>query len=347
MKEIVWCKGNTKLFISGGTNMKRTKLLMLGAALLPFAVGLTACNGGNTDIGILQFGEFAALDNARKGFVDGLKEAGFGDLKIDYQNAKAKGADNTTLAKTMASKKHKLNLAIATPCATALKAAQDAIGSTTPLLFTATTDPVGAGLLTNKEAPEGFVTGTSDLQPAEALNNQVKLVKKMIPTATKLGIFYCSSEQNSRVQADLAEEVAEAEGLTVTRKTCTDQFDIKAGIADLAAKVDAIWIPTDNTVANNMAKVKDGLGTNKTLVIVGEEGMLNGGQVTVSISYYDLGKKTAELAAKVLNGTPINEIPVFFNTVETCSYIYNKTNLTDAGFAVSDLPAEFPWSEAK
>ena len=315
--------------------------------LAPAAVGLTACQNGGTEIGILQYGEFAALDSAREGFKKGLQDAGFGNLKIFYQNAKAKGSDNTSMAKSMASKKHKLNLAIATPCATALKAAQDEIGSTTPLLFTATTDPVGAGLLTNKDAPEGFVTGTSDLQPQEALENQVKLAKKMIPTATKLGIFYCSNEQNSRVQAELANTVAVAEGLTVTTETCTDQFDIKTKVASLAAKVDAIWIPTDNTVANNMAKVKDGLGTNKTLVIVGEEGMLNGGQVTVSISYFELGLKTAEHAVKILKGEEIKNIPVFYPTIETCSYLYSEQNLTDAGFAVSDLPAEFPWKKAE
>ena len=327
--------------------MKKTKLLMLCTLMAPAMVGITACQNGATEIGILQYGEFAALDNARKGFEDGLKNAGFGNLKIDYKNAKAKGADNVTLAKGLASKKHKLNLAIATPCATALKAAQDAIGSTTPLLFTATTDPVGAELLANKDAPEGFVTGTSDLQPEQALENQIKLVKKMIPTASRLGIFYCSKEQNSRVQAELANTVATSEGLEVVTKTCTDNLDIRANVASLAGSVDAIWIPTDNTVADNMAKVKDGLGTNKTLVIVGEEGMLNGGQVTVSISYYQLGLKTAEQAVKILNGTAIKDIPVFYPTIDTCSYVYNKQNLEDAGFNVSDLPSEFNWSVAE
>lgn len=327
--------------------MKKTKLLLLCTACVPFLAGLSACSNGNTDIGILQYGEFAALDSARKGFVDGLKQAGFGDLKIDYQNAKATAANNSNLAKGLASKNHKLNLAIATPCATALKAAQESIGSTTPLLFTAVTDPVGANLVKNEKEPEGFITGTSDLQPEEALENQIKLTKKMIPTASKLGIFYCANEQNSRVQAELASTVASSEGLTVVTKTCTDDKTIRASIADLAPQVDAIWIPTDNTVANNISKVKDGIGSNKTLLIVGEEGMLSSGQVTVSISYYDLGFKTAELAAEILNGKTIKEVPVFYNTAETCSYLYNKKNLEDAGFSVSDLPSEFPWKEAK
>lgn len=326
--------------------MKKMKLLLLCSMAIPALTGMTGCSS-STDIGILQFGEFAALDNARKGFEDGLKEAGFGNLKIDYQNAQANSASNSTLAKGLASKKHKLNLAIATPCATALKAAQDSIGSETPLLFTAVTDPVGAKLLTNDKAPEGYITGTSDLQPSEALNNQIKLAKKMIPSASKLGIFYCANEQNSQAQAELAEAAAAQEGLQVVKKTCLDDKDIKQKVGELAAEVDAIWIPTDNIVANNMGKVKDGLGTNKTLVIVGEEGMLNGGHITVSISYYDLGKETAKLAVKILNGDEIKNIPVFYNSFETCSYEYSKQNLEDAGFSVTDLPSEFPWKEAK
>ena len=327
--------------------MKKTKLLMLCTLMAPAAIGLVACDNGKTDIGILQYGAFDALDNARKGFIDGLKEGGFGNLKIDYQNAQADAPANAALAKGLAAKNHKLNLAIATPCATAMKAAQEAIGSTTPLLFTATTDPIGAGLLTNKDAPEGYITGTSDLQPSEALDNQIKLVKKMNSGAANLGIYYCANEQNSQAQAELAKAVAASEGLTVTEKTCVDANSIKMDIADLATKVDAIWIPTDNTVANNIGKVKEGLGANKTLVIVGEEGMLPGAHLTISISYYDLGFKTAELACKILKGDAIKDIPVFYPTVDTCSYLYNKANLEASGFSVADLPAEFTWKEAK
>ena len=325
--------------------MKKIKLLTL-LPLLITPLMTTGCSG-NTDIGILQYGEFAALDEARKGFEDGLKEAGFGNLKIDYQNAKATAANNSNLAKGLASKNHKLNLAIATPCATALKAAQDSIGSKTPLLFTAVTDPVGSGLMTNDKAPEGYITGSSDLQPTEALENQIKLVKKMIPDADKLGIFYCANEQNSRVQAELAATVAASENLEVVTKTFTDALNIKASVAELATQVDAIWVPTDNTTANNISKVKDGIGENKVLLIVGEEGMLSGGQVTVSISYYDLGKKTAVLAAQILNGKAINEVPVFYTTIAQCSYVFNKKNLEDAGFSANDLPSEYTWKEAE
>ncbi|MCQ2776707.1 MAG: ABC transporter substrate-binding protein [Bacilli bacterium] len=324
--------------------MNKSKLLLLVAAMLPVACGLTACNQAEEkSIGILQFGDFDALNKAREGFIDGLKKGGFGDYKIDYKNANADSPTNSTMAKGLASKNHALNLGIATPSATALKAALDNVGKDTPLLFTATTDPVDAGLLTNVNAPEGFVTGTSDLQPAEAMNEQIKLVKKMIPDAKKLGIFYCSSESNSQVQANAAKPIAEAEGLEVVIRTCVDQQSIKNEVAILANDVDAIWIPTDNTIANSIGKIREALTNKKVLLISGEEGMLSGMHVSVSITYYDLGLKTAELACEILNGKAINEIPVFYPTIDTCVHVYSEKNLTEDGFKVEDLPSEFTW----
>ena len=325
--------------------MKKTKLLLLCTTCVPFLAGISACSGGNTDIGILQYGEFEALDNARKGFIDGLKEAGFGDLKIDYRNAHATDANVGNASSALASKKHKLNLAIATPCATALKSEQMAIGSTTPMLFTAVTDPVGSNLVTNPDAPEGFVTGSSDMQPDEAMRNQIGIVKKMMPAAEKLGIFYCANEPNSVAQATIAKQIAAEENLTVVEDTCMDALSIVTKISSMAPKVDAIWIPTDNTVASNMSFVKEGLGENKTLVVVGEEGMLDGGQVTVSISYYSLGLKTAELAVKILRGDAVSNVPVFYPTIDNCSYVYSEKNLTDAGFTANDLPTDYTWSK--
>lgn len=323
--------------------MNVKKLVLLCAALAPAVCGLTACNQSATEIGVLQFGDFDALNKAYEGFKAGLEEGGFGNLKIDYQNAHADGPTASTLAKGLASKNHKLNLAIATPCATAMKAAQDNIGNTTPLLFTATTDP--SGLMENQQQPEGYITGTSDLQPEEALTEQVNLVKKMIPGATKFGICYCSSETNSQFQAAKAKTIAESQGLEVVTKTCVDQFSIASTISALADEVDAIWVPTDNTIANSIGKVKEGLGNKKVLLISGEEGMLAGMHVTVSITYFDLGKKTAELACQILKGTAVKDIPVYYSALADCKHVYNDANLTAAGFSASDLPTEYTWEK--
>ncbi len=324
--------------------MKKGRLLLLGAMTLASISGLTACQA-DADIGILQFGAFDALDNAREGFIDGLKENGLGHLTIDYKNAQADSPTNQTLATGMAGR-HKLNLAIATPCATALKAAQENIGSTTPLLFTAVTDAVGAGLVNTNEVPGGFTTGSSDAQPQEALTAQINLVKQMIPTATKLGILYTASETNSVKQANLVKPIAEAQGLTVTVSTCTDQFDISAKALSLANNVDAIWIPTDNTIANNVAKIKEAISDKHVLLVMGEEGMVTGGHVSVSIDYYSLGKETAKLAAKILNNEKkAADLPVFMPTIDNCSYVCSSKNLENCGFNKSSLPSNVTWKD--
>ena len=322
--------------------MKKGKLLIMGALALAPLTSLTGCNMKTADIGILQYGSFAALDNAKMGFLQELKDQGMGNLTVEIQNAQANAANNATYAANMAGK-HKLNLAIATPCATALKAEQENIGSTTPLLFTAVTDPVDAGLVNNINAPEGFVTGSSDSQPDSALEAQIGLVKAMIPTATKLGIFYCASETNSKVQADKVKPIAEGLGLSWIESKCTNANDIGAKVLDLATKVDAIWIPTDNIVANSVGEVQTAIGDKKVLLVMGEEGMVSAGHVSVSIDYTKLGKETAKMAIKILQGESISNIPVYVPTIDSCSYVYSAKNLEKAGFDVSSLPTSYNW----
>lgn len=322
--------------------MKKGKLLILGALALAPLTSLTGCNLNKADIGILQFGSFEALENAKLGFLTQLADNGYGNLVIDVKNAQANAANNSTYAANFAGQ-HKLNLAIATPSATAIKAEQENIDSKTPLLFTAVTDPVDAGLVENMAAPEGFVTGTSDAQPEAALVAQIGLVKAMIPDATKLGIFYCASETNSKVQAEKVKVIAGREGLEFVESTCTSSTDIGAKVLDLAGKVDAIWIPTDNIIANNVGEVQAAIGDKKVLLVMGEEGMVTGGHVSVSIDYFKLGQETGKMAIQILEGKNVSEIPVYLPTIDSCSYVYSSKNLEKAGFDVSSLPTTTTW----
>lgn len=322
--------------------MKNGKLLILGALALAPLTSLTGCNLNKADIGILQFGSFEALENAKLGFLTQLADNGYGNLVIDVKNAQANAANNSTYAANFAGQ-HKLNLAIATPSATAIKAEQENIDSKTPLLFTAVTDPVDAGLVENMSTPEGFVTGTSDAQPEAALVAQIGLVKAMIPDATKLGIFYCASETNSKVQAEKVKVIAAREGLEFVESTCTSSTDIGAKVLDLAGKVDAIWIPTDNIIANNVGEVQAAIGDKKVLLVMGEEGMVTGGHVSVSIDYFKLGQETGKMAIQILEGKNVSEIPVYLPTIDSCSYVYSSKNLEKAGFDVSTLPTTATW----
>ena len=320
----------------------KKKLVLFPLLTLALAGSLTGCSTAK-EIGILQYGEIPALDKAREGFVDALKARGYDTNKIDYKNAETKASNVSTFADAMIGR-YKLNLAIATPCATMMKATALNIGNTSPLLFTAVTDPTD-GLVSNVYEPEGFVTGSSDMQPSSALIQQIQLAKKINPEITKFGILYTASETNSKIQADSAEAIAQLDGLEVVRKTCTNNNDVEEKtIALVNEGVGAIWIPTDTNVSNNISKVKSGIGDKKVLLIAGEDGMLSSAHVTISINYYNLGYKTGEMAAGILlDGKTVKQTPVFYPTLDECAYEYNSVNLTAAGFSVDNLPKGYNW----
>ena len=195
--------------------MKRKNLLLATACLS--LVSLTSC-GGKTKIGILQPVEHSALSAARLGFIEGLKEKGFEDGKnitIYYQNANDEPANQTQYAKSLTAKCD-ITLGIGTGSSQALQAAHVNSGSTKPILFTAVTDPVDAKLVASNDAPGGFITGTSDMNPVEA---QIDLIKTCLPDVDKIGIIYTQSETNSKVQANLAKAEAEKYGISVVIET--------------------------------------------------------------------------------------------------------------------------------
>lgn len=329
------------------------KLLL---AIIPFALfSLSGCNSGYKDIktgrtvnpgelvetdhkikiGILQPVEHDALAMARQGFVDGLKEKGYfngKNITIDYRNAEGNDASRTTLAKTLVID-NEINLGIGTGATQSLKAAEDNSGKNKPLLFTAVTDPVAAKLLDNNEAPEGFVTGTSDMNPVAA---QVQLIKECLPNATKMGILYSQEEVNSQVQANMAEEEAKNQGLEVEIGTITSTSEIKLVAQRLASSCQAIFLPTDNTIASNMAAVQDATRSSKVLLVAGEEGMLSkGAHITLSIDYYELGKTTSTMAVSLIEGSKqVKDLPVKYMTANECEYVLSSENLEKAEITI-------------
>ncbi len=248
-------------------------------------------------IGVIQLVEHPALDAAYKGFVDGLKKEGYEDgknIKISYENAQGEQANCQTIANKLVNEKSDLILAIATPAA-------QAVANTTkdiPILVTAVTDPASSKLVASNEAPGGNVTGTSDLTPVD---EQIKLLKQILPNAKKVGLLYCSSEANSKFQIDIAKKSITAQGMESVEATVSNSNEIQQVTQSLAGKVDAIYIPTDNMLAAGMATVSMVTQPAKIPVIVGESGMIkNGGLATYGINYYDLGLLTAKQAVKIL-----------------------------------------------
>lgn len=244
-------------------------------------------------IGVIQLTQHAALDAACEGFVEGLNASGL-NVQIDVQNAQGEQAICSTIATKFVNDGVDLIMAIATPAAQAAAQATKDI----PILVTAVTDPFSAGLVASNEAPGGNVSGTSDMNPVA---EQVELLIKLAPEAKNVGIMYNSSEDNSILQAGMARKALEAKGLTVTDFTVSASNEVQAVTQNAVSKVDAIYIPTDNLLADTMATVSMVATPAGVPLICGESNMVNaGGLATYGISYKQLGLQTAAQAVKIL-----------------------------------------------
>ena len=296
---------------------------------------------GTFEIGMLQIADVGALNTARENFVSTLKASPLlsgKTLNFRYENAHGDDNEQKTAARSLVVNSDLL-LGVSTGSSQDLKNARDEAGKKQPILFTAVSDPVAASLVKSIEHTNGSVTGTSDDNPVEA---QIELITKCLskaPKDIKLAIMYTSSEVNSRSQANRAVKAAKAAGIiNVQTKTCTNVSDLQAVAQNVANNFDAVYIPTDNNIADNMPTVKAAIeaGTKHTLCVVGEEGMLNGGHITYSISYALLGKRTGEMAVDILTGTKqTHEINVEKMLDEDyLSKVYSSANLAAAGISI-------------
>lgn len=296
-----------------------------------------AAEGETFKIGVIQLAEHPALDASYEGFVEGLKEAGYEEGKnitIDYQNAQGEQANCVTIADKFVNDGVDLILAIATP------AAQAAASKTTeiPILVTAVTDPASSGLVDTNEVPGGNVSGTSDLTPVK---EQIDLLHELLPEAKNVGILYCSAEDNSKFQADLAMESLDALGMTGEEYTFATLDEIQSVVDSMKGKVDAIYAPTDNKVAEGMATVSMIATEAGLAVITGESGMVdNGGLATYGLSYFNLGKMTGGQAAAIFNGeAETATMPIGYLAAEDCEFSYNQETADALGITID--PAKF------
>jgi len=258
-------------------------------------------------IGITQIVEHAALDAAREGFIDALASNGYveGENVIYYiENAQNDKSNALTIAQKFVNDQVDLILAISTPSAQACAQATKDI----PILITAVTDPVAAGLVNSLEKPGTNVTGTTDMNP---IYEQLELVKKFVPEAKKVGIIYNAGEVNSEVQVKIAKEAAQELGLEIVEATAATTADVSQAAESLVGRVDAIYVPTDNTVVAALDTVIKVAEENDIPVIAGEgDSVKNGALATLGIDYYELGKQTGEMAIRVLEGEDPANMPV-------------------------------------
>lgn len=259
-------------------------------------------------IGISQFITHQSLDATREGFVDELAKQGYVEgknIEIDLQNAQGEQRNLKTISQQLAESSDVV-LAIATPSAQSLANTTQ----TTPVVFSAVTDPVSAKLVESREHPEGNVTGTSD-QSSDAISTQINLIKKVLPKAKTIGILYTQSEPNSVVQKDEAKRLLEEKGFTVVEKTILDSNNVKAAAESLMAEVDMVFVPTDNIISSTMETVKQVSIKHKVPVFGGSTEMIAvGGLYNYGTNYEELGRQTARMLIRVLKGEKPENIAV-------------------------------------
>ena len=277
---------------------KLSKALTLAAGTL--LLGLTTASFANDKhVAITQIVEHPALDAARKGVKDELEAQGYVEgenLKWSYESAQGAPATASQIAKKFAGEAPDVVVGIATPSAQALAASARGI----PLVFSAVTDPVGAKLVKSMTEGNKNATGVSDLSPIKA---HMELVKQIVPTAKKLGVIYNPAEANSVVLIDLVKQFAPEVGLLVVEASSPKSSDVLAAARSLVGKVDAIYIPTDNTVVSAFESVIKVSYEAKIPVIAADtDSVKRGAAAALGFNYYDLGRQTGKIVVSILKG---------------------------------------------
>lgn len=304
-------------------------LLAVSMVVSLAACGQTAKNDTYT-VGICQLVQHEALDAATKGFKDALTEELGDKVKFEEQNASGDSNACSTIINGFVSKNVDLIMANATP---ALQAAS-AGTSTIPILGTSVTEYGVALELDNfNGVVGGNISGTSDLAP---LDKQAELLLSIFPDAKNVGLLYCSAEPNSIYQVKVVKEYLEGKGITCKEFSFSDTNDIAAVTTSACKFSDVIYVPTDNQVAASTGIIDGICRPAKIPVITGEEGICAGcGVATLSISYYELGRKTGLMAAKILrDGEDISKMPIEYD--EDYKKKYNKEICDELGIKLPD-----------
>ncbi len=321
------------------------KSIFLAVIILVMAMTFWGCgpkeisNGDSNDlegekvfkIGISQLAEHAALDEAREGFIDGLALEGFkeGDnISIDIQNAQGEIPTSQLIAQNLVSQKVDLIFAIATP------AAQSAFNATKdiPIVFTAVTDPVEAGLAESWKSSNTNVTGTSDAIP---IREQFALMLELAPEASKVGVLFNTSEVNSEVQIKGIKDIAEEFNLEIVESGVTNANEIPQALDAIIGKIDILYTPTDNLIASSMPIIVNKT-SNKNIPVIGAEGahVKAGALATDGISYYELGLQSAKMAVEVLRGKKPAELPIY--TMEEYELLINEDSARKLSIPIPD-----------
>lgn len=314
--------------------MKKMRKLMAVAMSAAMVLALGACGGETAgkvyNIGICQQLEHPALDAATEGFQAALKDKLGDNVKFDVQNAQNEQANASTIANNFVSGDVDLILANATTALQACAAATTDI----PILGTSVTDYATALEMSDWTGATGRnISGTSDLAP---LDEQENMLAELFPDAKNVAILYCSAEANSKYQATEFEKYLDEDSISYKEFTASDSNDIGSVVQSAIEYADVIYIPTDNTMAQNTEAINNIALPAGVPIIAGEEGICNGcGVATLSISYYDIGYRAGEMAYDILvNGADITTMKV--ESAPKVTKEYNKDICDQLGVTVPD-----------
>lgn len=289
-------------------NLIKTMSILLLAIALMIVGGVSLLAAAQPlVIGITQIVEHPALDAARDGFIAALEEAGFKegeDVVYDLQNAQGDLTNAISIAQKFKDDKVDLIVAIATPTAQAALQVNKEI----PIVINAVTDPVAASLAKSWESSGNNLTGMSDAAPNK---QQVELIPLFLPEAKNVGTIYNAGEVNSVVQIEVAKKTCEELGLKLIEVTVSNSSEVLMAAQSLAGRVEAIYIVTDNTVVSALESVINVCNRQKIALIVADPSSVDRGPLaSYGIDYFSLGKKSGEIAVKIIKGAKPSDIPI-------------------------------------
>ena len=320
--------------------MKNWMKCGIAAALAAAALISGGCGGQGSGqsgdaskikIGVVQIVQHGSLDEANRGFVDALKERGYGPdkVEIDQENAQGDQSNLKSITARFKSNKPDIIFGISTP---ATQAVANEIKDI-PIIGCAITDFETAKLVKSNKKPETNVTGVNDRGPVE---KQVDMGKVFLPNAKTMGLLYCSSEVNSEIQANQAKKHAASIGLSVVEKTVSSVNDIQQVAESMVGQVDFIYVPTDNVLASSIPTLVKVTDPAKIPVLVGADSMARDGALaSLSVDFYKSGVQAGHMAAQILDGkikpeeTPVEDPEVY-------EVIINKKNAEILGIKIPD-----------
>jgi len=314
--------------------MKNLSILLLVLTLLIVGGISSFVSAAPLLIGVTQIVEHPALDAARDGFIEALEEAGFKegvDVVYDLQNAQGDFNNAISIAQKFKDDKVDLIVAIATPTAQAALQVNNEI----PIVINAVTDPVAAGLAKSWESSGNNLTGMSDAAPNK---QQVELIPRFLPEAKNVGTIYNAGEANSVVQIEVAKGVCKELGLNLIEVTVSNSSEVLMAAQSLAGRVEAIYIVTDNTVVSALESVISVCNRQKIALIVADPSTVDKGALaSYGIDYFSLGKRSGEIALKIIEGAKPSDIPIQMITdPKDLQFVVNLDAAKVIGLTVSD-----------